>query len=145
MLECWWWWLCWWLLYKRVEVAALVKSGKGHSQQRPRRPRSRLMIWRIGTGRTAGSRFVVRKSQNSLGQKKAKSEAAVWSVRGERQWPAGAWVLKGRHTGCGGEDYEAGPVVLDQFAHCLEVLGDGGSAVIGGRAEARALSVVVGP
>lgn len=64
----------------RVEVAAVVKRGKGHSQQRPRRPRRRLMIWRMGTGRTAGSRFVVRKSQKSFGQKKAKMEAAVWSV-----------------------------------------------------------------
>lgn len=74
--------LRWWLrlLYKRVEVAAVVKRGKGHSQQRPRRPRRRLMIWRMGTGRTAGSRFVVRKSQKSLGQKKAEMEATVWSV-----------------------------------------------------------------
>ena len=40
------------------------------------------MIWRIGMGRTAGSRFVVRKSQNIFGQKKAEIEATVWSVRG---------------------------------------------------------------
>ena len=135
-------------MYRRVEVAAVVKSGNGHSQQRPSRPRRRLMIWRIGTGRTAGSRFVVRKSQNSLGQKKAKREAAVWSVKGESQWVVSGWVVEGkegRHTGCGGEDYEAGPVVLDEFAHYLEVLGNVGSTVIGGRAEARALSVVVGP
>ena len=32
-------------------------------------------------GRTAGSRFVVRKSQNSFGQKKALIAAATWSVR----------------------------------------------------------------
>ena len=67
-----------WLLYNRVEVAAVVKSGKGHSQHRPSRPRRRLMIWRIGMGRTAWSRFVVRKSQNSFGQKKAEIEAAIW-------------------------------------------------------------------
>ena len=68
------------LLCKRVEVAAVVKSGRGHSQHRPRRPRRRLMIWRMGMGRTAGSRFVVRKSQNSFGQKKPLIEAATWSV-----------------------------------------------------------------
>ena len=67
-----------WLLYNRVEVAAVVKSGKGHSQHRPSRPRRRLMIWRIGMGRTAWSRFVVRKSQNNFGQKKAEIEAAIW-------------------------------------------------------------------
>lgn len=67
-----------WLLYNRVEVAAVVKSGKGHSQHRPSRPRRRFMIWRIGMGRTAWSRFVVRKSQNSFGQKKAEIEAAIW-------------------------------------------------------------------
>ncbi len=101
-------------MYKRVEVAAVVKSGKGHSQQSPRRPRRRLTIWRMGMGRTAGSRFVVKKSQNSFGQKKAKIEAAVWSVK--------EYVLvgverrlreEGRRTSCGGEDYEAGPMVLD--------------------------------
>ena len=90
----------------------MVKSGKGHSQQRPRRPRRRLMIWRIGTGRTAGSRFVVRKSQNNFGQKKAKIEAAVWSV--ETSVGGGGGLRgEGRRTGCGSEDYEAGPVVLD--------------------------------
>ena len=52
-------------------LLAVVKSGKGHSQQRPRMPKSRLRICRMGTGRTQASRLVVRKSQNSLGQKKA--------------------------------------------------------------------------
>ena len=66
-----------WLLCKRVDVAAVVKSGKGHSQHRPSRPRSRFRIWRIGTGRTAWSRFVVRKSQKSFGQKNALIEAAI--------------------------------------------------------------------
>lgn len=70
------------LLCKRVEVAAVVKSGRGHSQHRPRRPRSRFMICRIGMGRTAWSRFVVRKSQNSFGQKKPLIEAATWSMGG---------------------------------------------------------------
>lgn len=49
-----------------------------------------------------------------------------------------------RRTGCGSEDYEAGPVVLYQFAHCQEEVGSGGSTVIGGKVEVRALSVVVG-
>ena len=70
-----------WLLWcKRVDVAAVVKSGRGHSQHRPSRPRSRLRIWRMGTGRTAWSRFVVRKSQKSFGQKNPLIEAAIWSV-----------------------------------------------------------------
>lgn len=74
------------------------------------------MIWRMGTGRTARSRLVVRKSQNSFGQKKALIEAAIWSARGVlelvcvRVRDVGEG---GERTGCGGEDYEAGPVVLD--------------------------------
>ena len=102
-----------WLLYNRVEVAAVVKSGRGHSQHRPSRPRSRFMIWRIGMGRTAGSRFVVRKSQNIFGQKKPLIEAAIWSVRGflVSRCSLGFWG-KGRRTGCCGEDDQAGPVVL---------------------------------
>lgn len=46
-------------------------------------------------------------------------------------------------VGGGGEDDEAGPVVFYQFAHCEEV-GGGGSTVIEGRVEVRALSVVAG-
>jgi hypothetical protein len=34
------------------------------------------MIWRIGKGLTAASRFFVRKSQKIFGQKKASSAAA---------------------------------------------------------------------
>ncbi len=34
----------------------------------------------------------------------------------------GDWGREGL-TGCGGEDYETGPVVFDQFAHCHEVMG----------------------
>ena len=73
------------------------------------------MVWRMGTGRTAGSRFVVRKSQKSFGQKKAKMEAAVWSVLSCQLVMVGGWVGVdgGERTGCGGEDYETGPVVLD--------------------------------
>jgi len=67
---------------RRMEVAAVVKRGRGHSQQRPRRPRRRFMVWRMGMGRTLPSRFVVRKSQNTFGQKKPDIEAATWSVGG---------------------------------------------------------------
>lgn len=63
--------------WKEVEVAATVKSGKGHSQHRPRMPRRRFIIWRIGMGRTQASRLVVRKSQNSFGQKKPWIAAAI--------------------------------------------------------------------
>ena len=56
--------------------------GKGHSQARPRIPRRRFRICRMGTGRTAGSRLVVRKSQNTLGQKNPSRAAAIWSVEG---------------------------------------------------------------
>lgn len=38
------------------------------------------MIWRMGKGLTAESRFLVRKSQKILGQKKASRAAAIWSV-----------------------------------------------------------------
>lgn len=65
-----------------MEIAAVVKRGRGHSQQRPRRPRRRFMVWRMGMGRTLPSRFVVRKSQNTFGQKKPDIEAATWSVGG---------------------------------------------------------------
>ena len=37
----------------------------------------------------------------------------------------GEWMdgwMEGRRTGGGGEDYEAGPVVFDEFAHFVEVL-----------------------
>lgn len=87
-----------WLLCNRVEVAAVVKSGNGHSQHRASRPRSRFMIWRMGMGRTAGSRFVVRKSQNNFGQKKAQIEAAIWSVCGVNKWVVGGEKRGGAET-----------------------------------------------
>lgn len=37
------------------------------------------MIWRAGIGLTAPSRFLVRKSQKILGQKKASIAAHIWS------------------------------------------------------------------
>ena len=66
-----------------MAVSAKAKMGKGHSQARPRIPRRRFRICRMGMGRTAGSRLVVRKSQNTLGQKNPSRAAAIWSV-GER-------------------------------------------------------------
>jgi hypothetical protein len=42
-------------------------------------PMTMLMICRTGTGLTAPSRFLVRKSQKILGQKKHCSAAAIWS------------------------------------------------------------------
>ena len=51
----------------------------GHSNAIPMRPKRRLMTWRTGTGLTAPSRFLVRKSQNILGQKKPSMAAATWS------------------------------------------------------------------
>jgi hypothetical protein len=43
-------------------------------------PKIRFMICRIGSGLTATSRFLVRKSQKIFGQKKPSIEAAIWSV-----------------------------------------------------------------
>ena len=31
---------------RMLELEAVVKSGRGHSQQRPRRPKRRFRIWR---------------------------------------------------------------------------------------------------
>ena len=85
----------------------------------------------MGTGLTAPSRFLVRKSQKILGQKKPEREAASWSVFFfekrlvvERVEERRDWGVEegGRRTGCGGEDDEAGPVVFDEFAHCSRKL-----------------------
>ena len=51
---------------------------------------------------------------------------------------SGDWGGEERRTCGGGEDYEAGPVVLDQFAHCQE------KSAIGGRVEVRAFSMMGG-
>jgi len=49
----------------------------GHSRANMPSPMRRLMIWRIGTGLTAGSNVFVRKSQNTFGQKKPSRAAAI--------------------------------------------------------------------
>lgn len=43
-------------------------------------PMRTLMICNTGNGFTAGSRVLVRKSQNILGQKKPSTAAAIWSI-----------------------------------------------------------------
>ena len=60
-----------------IEVPAINFSG--HSNAIPKRPKRRLMTWRTGTGLAAPSRFLVRKSQSILGQKKPSMAAATWS------------------------------------------------------------------
>lgn len=75
-----------------------------------------LMTCRIGTGFTALSKFLVRKSKKNLGQKKPSIAPASWS---------GAWVSferlhilhRLRLTTCRCENDETGPMILDQFAH----------------------------
>ena len=64
----------------------------------------------------------MRKSQKSFGQKKPDILAATWSAMGRVSWgffggEEGFCDGRGRRTGCGGEDDEAGPVVFDEFAH----------------------------
>ena len=74
-------------------------------------------------GCTTTSRFLVRKSQKTLGQKNPSRAAAIWSVGNLRLagytamdvlWEA---VEGGILTGSGGEDDQACPVVFDEFAH----------------------------
>lgn len=60
-------------------IAVPAIQGSGYSQARAHRPKMRFMTWRIGMGRTAPSRFVVRKSQKTFGQKKPSKDAAIWS------------------------------------------------------------------
>lgn len=57
-----------------------ASSGRGHSQARPMTPRTTLRTCRTGMGLTAPSRFLVRKSQKILGQKKQWNPAAIWSM-----------------------------------------------------------------
>lgn len=92
---------------------------RGHSQAVMTSPIIRLMVCSTGIGFTAPSRFLVRKSQKILGQKKPWSAAAIWSGSEmlvkfvERSW------FVGKRTYSGREDDEARPVVLDEFAHCV--------------------------
>ena len=58
-----------------IEVPATELSG--HSYANVKKPITRLIIWRIGTGLTARSKFLVRKSKKNFGQKKASNVAAI--------------------------------------------------------------------
>ena len=53
----------------------------GHSYAKPIMPHKILMICSTGIGLTAPSKFLVRKSQNTLGQKKPWRAAATWSAQ----------------------------------------------------------------
>lgn len=57
--------------------AVPAMNPSGHSQANMKIPNTRLMICRIGKGLTAKSRFLVRKSQKTLGQKKPSTAAAT--------------------------------------------------------------------
>jgi len=89
----------------------------GHSHARRMSPKTRLMICNIGAGLTAESRVLVRKSQNILGQKKASTAAAIWSIR--KLVPICTSLPRPPNppTGCCSEDDEACPVVLDKSTH----------------------------
>jgi hypothetical protein len=60
-----------------IVVPAINPSG--HSHATIMMPMTKLMIWRIGKGFTAPSRFLVRKSKKIFGQKKPSIAAATWS------------------------------------------------------------------
>ena len=70
-----------------------ARGFKGHSQARPKRPKIRLMIWRIGKGLTMPSKILVRKSQKTLGQKKPSRAAAHWYVAAVRMMRRAQWFL----------------------------------------------------
>ena len=60
-------------------MAVPAKKLRGHSMARTRSPNTRFSTWRTGMGLTAPSRFLVRKSQKILGQKKPSMAATIWS------------------------------------------------------------------
>lgn len=75
-----------------------------------------LRTCRIGTGFTAESKFLVRKSKKNLGQKKPSIAPASWSgtwVSFERVYMLHCLRLTRRRS----ENDETGPMILDQFAH----------------------------
>jgi len=57
--------------------AVPARNPSGHSQANITMPKTRFMICNIGSGLTATSRFLVRKSQNILGQKNPSIAAAI--------------------------------------------------------------------
>ena len=60
-----------------IEVPA--RNERGYSRPRVISAMHRFMVCRMGTGLTAESKFLVRKSKKNFGQKKASREAATWS------------------------------------------------------------------
>ena len=97
-------------------IAVPASQGKGYSQAKAKTPKSKFITCRMGTGRTAPSRFVVRKSQKIFGQKKPSKDAAIWSEK--RRISFLMEVIGGRMlTGSGGEDNQACPVVFDELSH----------------------------
>lgn len=91
--------------------------GSGYSQARAQRPKTRFMTWRIGMGRTAPSRFVVRKSQKTFGQKKPSKDAAVWSKKNLSAFSQEDNWCRGMLTGSSSEDNQTCPVVFDELSH----------------------------
>ena len=53
----------------------------GHSYARDIIPMTRFIVWSMGTGLTAVSKFLVNQSKKNLGQKKPSRAAAIWSVK----------------------------------------------------------------
>ena len=75
-----------------------------------------LRTCRIGTGFTAASKFFVRKSKKNLGQKKPSIAPASWSsAHVSLEYACFLRCLGLTTRRC--ENDEAGPVILDQFAH----------------------------
>ena len=70
-----------------------ASGRKGHSHAKPSSPKSKLRVCNIGTGRTAASRFFVRKSKNILGQKKPSRAAAIWYAEAVRTMRRAQWFL----------------------------------------------------
>ena len=84
---------------------------------------TRLMICRMGIGRTAKSKFLVRKSKKNLGQKKASRVAANWSERHvvSRRRLYDIYHSPDGLTNRSSQDDQARPVVLDELAHAISL------------------------
>lgn len=68
-------------------------------------------------GRTAPSRFVVRKSQKILGQKKPSKDAAIWSKKHLSAFSQGQTWCGGMLTGSSCKDNQTCPVVFYELSH----------------------------
>ena len=81
------------------------------------RPMMRLMVCRMGTGLTAPSRFLVRKSKKILGQKKPSMLADIWSGEAKSVCRSPCVSRGTVLTCCCGEDDQTCPVILDELSH----------------------------